>query len=565
MSLDPYSRQAANADFDQARFRAALGHVLARLTRGSDELLSYEQVAQQLRLAARSERGIQTIPVAAIVGSVGRANDFTRSFLPRRAEDKERWAQVRNAFLDPSRGGLPAIEVYQVGEAYFVVDGNHRVSVARREGVAFIEAHVIEIRTPVPFTPDMTADDLICKAELAEFLDETGLGDSSFGYDFRTTQCGQYPKLRERIAVHQHIATRTQHRELSVRQAAADWLATVYAPLVGAIREHNLLEWFPDHTETDLFLWVTEHQHRLEEELGWAIRPQAAMTDLAVSANRRAKTSETAPGRWHSERLTERYLARLFNDLLVPLNDTPDSFYALEQAIVIAAKEEARIRALHIVRREQDKDAPAVRALESRFRARCAEANVTGELAVESGHVGRKVCERALLTDLIVLRVSERGRQSPVREVLLARGSDRNFIFKNAARPILLAARQPSPMEHALVIFDGSPKSQEALFIAAYMGENWKTALTVLVTSGGTLSMRAALDHARMYLELHELEAEYVTDDGKTASIAPLIAERNLDLLVTGKESASMRGGGRGDAGMRALLREPPVPVLTCG
>src|SRR6476619_6286922 len=96
-TLDPFSHQAALADFQDARMRAALRDVLALLTRSSDELLSYEEVAEQLQLSARGDAGIQTIPVSSIVGSVGRSADFTRDFLPRRGNDSERWARVRNA------------------------------------------------------------------------------------------------------------------------------------------------------------------------------------------------------------------------------------------------------------------------------------------------------------------------------------------------------------------------------------------------------------------------------------------------------------------------------------
>lgn len=564
MSLKPYSPETANREFERARFEAALRHVLARLTRRSDELLSYETVAQQLGLGARSDRGIQTIPVAAIVGSVGRAADFTRSFLPLNAADKQRWARVRNAFLDPNRSGLPAIQVYQVGEAYFVIDGNHRVSVARREGITYIEAEVIEIRTPVPFTPDMTPDDLICKAELAAFLEETGLGDPGFGFDFTASQCGQYPKLRDWIRMHQHVASRAQHRELTYREAAADWLATAYAPLTRALREHDLLKWFPSYTETDLYLWVTEHQQQLREELGWEVRPDAAMTDLAVRSGPRAKSSETAPGRWQRERLADRYLAHLFADILVPLDNSPESWNALEQAIVLAQKEESNIHGLHILQNARAKTTAPVQEMQARFVARCEQANVRGELALETGNVARKICERALLTDLIVLKGHTPGPQSRVRGVLSARGSDWNYIIKNAARPILAASRETSRTERALVIFDGGPKSQEALFIAAYMGENWKTALTVLCVADGAQATNAALDHARLYLDLHELEADYISGEGTGEIVFRIVTEQNPDVLLLGRDDTSAWRATRGGDMLNALLREAGQPVLIC-
>ena len=144
--------------------------MLARLTGQSNELLSYEDVAQKLKLYTRSDKGLQNIPVMAIIGSVGRYTDFTRTFLPRRESDRERWARVKSAMEDPGGAGLLPIEVYQVGEVYFVLDGNHRVSIARQEGFEQIEAHVIEFKSDLLVTADLQPDELIIKAEYVEFL-----------------------------------------------------------------------------------------------------------------------------------------------------------------------------------------------------------------------------------------------------------------------------------------------------------------------------------------------------------------------------------------------------------
>src|SRR5215216_1294710 len=139
MAPNQYKIQMAIHDFQSARKKAAVQEVLARITGKSTQLLSYEDVAEKLRLRARTERGIQHIPIDAIVGSVGRYTDFTRTFLPRRAEDRQRWAGVKATFLEEG-AGLPPIEVYKVGEAYFVIDGNHRVSIAKQEKFTSIEA-----------------------------------------------------------------------------------------------------------------------------------------------------------------------------------------------------------------------------------------------------------------------------------------------------------------------------------------------------------------------------------------------------------------------------------------
>jgi len=117
---------SAQRDFHEARRRAGLEAIMARLTGKSIDLFAYEEVRQKLKAKGSIPRGLQDIPLDAIVGSVGRYGDFTRSFLPRRDSDEQRWARVKAQVTDMQ--GLPPIEVYQIGEVYFVRDGNHRVS-----------------------------------------------------------------------------------------------------------------------------------------------------------------------------------------------------------------------------------------------------------------------------------------------------------------------------------------------------------------------------------------------------------------------------------------------------
>ena len=169
----PNEMGSAIADFHRARGRADLKELLARLKGESNQLLSYEEVRQKLQLQGGMERGVRDIPLDAIVGSVGRYEDFTRDFLPRGRIQPERWARVRLAAT--GLVGLPPIEVYQIGDVYFVQDGNHRVSVARELGAKYIQAYVTEVHSHVQLTPDIRPDKLILKAEYSQFLGQTRL------------------------------------------------------------------------------------------------------------------------------------------------------------------------------------------------------------------------------------------------------------------------------------------------------------------------------------------------------------------------------------------------------
>src|SRR5690606_41585583 len=127
----------------RARRRADRRGVVSLLLGPDEGLLAYVDVRRKLRAVESQRREDADIPLDAIVGSVGRYQDFTRSFLPRRDADAGRWAGVQQAMTGLE--GLPPIEVYRLGEAFFVKDGNHRVSVARQLGAKQIDAYVTEV------------------------------------------------------------------------------------------------------------------------------------------------------------------------------------------------------------------------------------------------------------------------------------------------------------------------------------------------------------------------------------------------------------------------------------
>jgi hypothetical protein len=132
----------AEADFGRARRRAFFGRAVARLRRECSRLLAFDEVGEGQLAHNRRRLGLRDVEVSKIVGSVGRHDAFDRGFMPTKASVAERWKRVDQAF---HRGlDLPAVRLYKIGEAYFVEDGNHRVSVARYQGVETIEADVTE-------------------------------------------------------------------------------------------------------------------------------------------------------------------------------------------------------------------------------------------------------------------------------------------------------------------------------------------------------------------------------------------------------------------------------------
>lgn len=66
---------------------------------------------------------------------------------------------------------------------------------------------------------------------------------------------------------------------------------------------------------------------------------------------------------------------------------------------------------------------------------------------------------------------------------------------------------ESSALKRVLLCFDGSPRSKEALFVAAYIVEKWKSSLTVFSAIEGSRFQKNIQENAKTYLELHEIYA----------------------------------------------------------
>lgn len=562
-------------DFRQAHRQASLQHVLARVTGKSVELLSYEDVLNKLRMTGRSERGMREIPIANIVGTVGRCTDFTRSFLPRQGSDEQRWASLMSFVRQNSLDALPPIEVYQIGSAYFVQDGHHRVSIARQLGIEFIAAVVTEIHTRVPLTPDADWNALIRNAEYAAFLEYTHLDRLRPRTDFSVSVPGQYARLEDHIEVHRYFVEAAEDRDLDFEEAVCRWHDEAYLPIAAAIHDQGLLSDFPDRTTADFYLWIAEQRLVLQRELGWAVSAEAATASLAEHFGTRSrplldrtgrailsamtpigfKTGPTV-GQWRKTRLAARYSDHLFADILVPIGDTPATWAVLNQALAVARLEGGRVHGLHIVADAIGLSSAPHEALRQEFDQRCAAAAVEGSFNLEVGALADKVRELAALTDLVVMGLGPQGRTL---------SAEVRTWMRQCSRPVLAVPETVSAFQHALLAYDGSPKSKEALFVAAYLGERWRTRLTVITVDDPGRGDEAELAYAHRYLELHELTADFVQVTGNVPeAILRTVKDRACDALLMGSYTyAPVVEAVRGTA-VNWLLRDSPVPVLVC-
>lgn len=272
--------------FDKAKRAALMRDLVAFVLRRPADLLPFDEARERLRLKRVVDRGVREVPLDLIVGTLGREREFNRAFLPRLESLRERWDDIKD--LAEGAKGFPPVELYQVGDVYFVVDGHHRVSVAHSMKAPSVEAHVREFLTPLPIDSGMSVADLIQKEGLAELLEQTGLVPSEPD-ELTTTEPGGSVRLLEHISVHRYFKGMELQREVSILEAAHSWRETVYLPVVAKIRASGVMSDFPGRTVTDLYLFTMDHLHYLRQEYAGADVSAADAVAGFKAANRKRK------------------------------------------------------------------------------------------------------------------------------------------------------------------------------------------------------------------------------------------------------------------------------------
>ena len=252
--------------FDQARRSALINTITARLTGQDTHLLSFEEVRRNLRQQNPLYRGVQEVELTAIVGSVGRYKEFTRQYLPMNDALKERWIAVDS--LASSMTGWPPIDLYQVGNIYFVKDGNHRVSVARQLKHMTIEAHVWEFPDDIEVGPDDNFNIFFIQLDERDFMKQTNLDVLIPEHGICFTSPGRYSELLAQIEDLQSTLAIIDEHEMADDEAVLAWYEMVYLPAIQIIGESTLLDDFPGRTEADLFVWMSQHRERIEAIYG---------------------------------------------------------------------------------------------------------------------------------------------------------------------------------------------------------------------------------------------------------------------------------------------------------
>jgi len=576
MEKDVTTYQKALDDFKKARSKAALQRFWAGIRGKSLDLLPYDEISAKLKAFNKVDRGLQSVRLKDIVGSVGRNEDFDRNFSPLNDADIIRWASVKTAMTSLNSTGLPPVSLYKIGDAYFVLDGNHRVSIAREMGLDMIEAYVTELYTRVPVSASITPEELQNKATYVEFLEQTRLDLIIPGIDFSLSRADTYPLLAEHIDVHRYYMGLEQAREIPYEEAALDWYEKVYQPVVEMINSSGLREEFPRLTVTDLYLWVLDQQSILQEALGIPIRTGHAAEYMALQEGKTIKASGSQTEQHFEDTVfsgreqaapdlpltAEDPEGCLFRDILVAIGDHDDYWSALEQAILINRCPSGHVRGLHVISPSDLLGEEEHRKMEMRFEERLAAVGMGGKLLIVSGDITGQISEHSLLSDLLVLHLAF----PPSGNILDRLTSGIGTILRGARRPILIVKDQAQPLDRLLVVYNGSPKSREALFVSAYLAGRYGARLWLLTLDDGSPDLETEMSYAKTYLRKLDLDYEYILrKDGNLAdAILEEAAANGATAILIGGYSGNSLFDRLFGSNIESLLQKTKLPVLIC-
>jgi ParB-like nuclease domain len=203
------------------------------------ELLELDDVRRRLRPSGESHLGMRSIEIDRIVGTLDRCCDFDRCFHPMRPDLAVRVSGVAGAFPD---GAFPPIDVVQVDQAYFVVDGHKRVAAARRSGVEVIDANVTRLAVAHSVDAATERDDLLLAEAEDRFLGDSGLREARPGVRVSCLSPRAYAELLEAVKAHGHDLMRASERLLPAGEVAAHWHDCDYLPSAAAAREHGIAD-----------------------------------------------------------------------------------------------------------------------------------------------------------------------------------------------------------------------------------------------------------------------------------------------------------------------------------
>ncbi|HTT53167.1 MAG TPA: chromosome partitioning protein ParB [Streptosporangiaceae bacterium] len=261
-----FPRADVDNDFLRVRRRQVLARLARRLRREPDDvnlILPFDEVVAALGRAGERRLGLRTIRLDRVVGTVDSTRDFDRRFRPTSNRVRERWERLA---LAQRRGeSVPPIDVYQVGDMYFVEDGHHRVSIALATGQTTIDAYVTEILTKLPARGIQRRGDLLFKSYELLFRSRVKLPPEAYA-KIKVTDPWSYAELGEAVEAWGFRLMQHEHRYYDRAEVSRRWFTDEFTPVVRILRSADLIG---SNTDAEAYLIIATERYRLIRTHQW--------------------------------------------------------------------------------------------------------------------------------------------------------------------------------------------------------------------------------------------------------------------------------------------------------
>lgn len=431
--------------------------------------------------------------------------------------------------------------VYTITDLYLWISAHQLLS---RQPDSQHAAYLHEIWEKLQNFPYEDFYELLIKMEYIDFLLHTRLHELRPNAELTVTTSGQYRALKQHIDVHRYFMGIEQCREISYSEAVQHWYDAVYLPVLAVSDEFQLAREFPNLTPADLYLWVSEHRSRLERQTGNKLPLESVIQDLVSrfgaqksSPVSRKKTEriESLDGReedmlYQKRELADRRRHHLIATLGVPVSGTKDGWAAVEASLAIARKEEAHLLAVHGVSSAHLRDSDRVVILQSQFEQRCRAADVHGIFQVEVGEAEEVIAQLGQQVEMLLLPIHEDTSRAKIAHEMLV-------VSRSCSVPLMLVMPAPiGALKKALLLYNGSPKANEALFVSAYLALHWDWDLEILLTTRAPL-LRSFI---AQYVSRRNLRATILRNPlgEQEDALSTLLSDHQRDIVIVGSSEA---------------------------
>ncbi|NLM01319.1 MAG: transcriptional regulator [Treponema sp.] len=262
-------QQMSKENFEKARTQATFNELIQFITNDDTSLMSFNEIKKLLKPKNEIYLGMKIVAIDDIVGSEGRYKDFDSKFFPKNNHLKHRWEKINQAHLTDTV--LPPIRLYEIAGLYFVNDGNHRVSVAKAQGVEYIDAEVISLKSEIKIKPRSNQKQILKQViayEKRVFYNETFFGDITNCWDLDFSSAGQYDVILQHIKLHKYYINEPLDHEISQEEAILSWYKNVYSPIINQIEKRKIMKHFKKRTKSDLYVWIVKFWDDLKNKYG---------------------------------------------------------------------------------------------------------------------------------------------------------------------------------------------------------------------------------------------------------------------------------------------------------